>query len=169
MTDITIRMAERADLPALLDIYNHYILTTPITFDIEPRTLIQRQAWFEQFSATGKYRCFVAARADKPIGWACSAQFKEKAAYATTIETSIYLAPDEHGRGLGRRLYNTLFDALKGEDIHRAFAGVTLPNDASVGLHRAVGFEHIGTYAEVGRKFGRYWDTGLFIRPMRPS
>ncbi len=66
MTDITIRMAERADLPALLDIYNHYILTTPITFDIEPRTLAQRQAWFEQFSVTGKYRCFVAARADEP-------------------------------------------------------------------------------------------------------
>src|ERR1700742_3264775 len=103
MTEITIRTAERADLPTLLDIYNHYILTTPITFDIEPRTLAQRQAWFDQFSSTGRYRCFVAARADKSIGWACSAPFKEKAAYATTIETSIYLAPDEHGRGLGRR------------------------------------------------------------------
>jgi len=169
MTDVTIRMAERADLPALLDIYNHYILTTPITFDIEPRTLAQRQVWFEQFSATGKYRCFVAVREGNPIGWACSAQFKEKAAYATTIETSIYLAPDEHGHGLGRRLYEILFDALKDEDIHRAFAGITLPNDASVGLHRAVGFEHIGTYAEVGRKFGRYWDTGLFFRPIRQS
>ena len=169
MTDITIRTAERADLPALLDIYNHYILTTPITFDIEPRTLAQRQAWFDQFSATGKYRCFVAVRANKPIGWSCSAQFKEKAAYATTIETSIYLASNEHGHGLGRRLYETLFDALKDEDIHRAFAGITLPNDASVGVHKAMGFEHIGTYAEVGRKFGRYWDTGLFFRPMRQS
>jgi len=167
MTDITIRMAERADLPALLDIYNHYILTTPITFDIEPRTLAQRQAWFEQFSAVGKYRCFVAVKGDQSIGWACSAQFKEKAAYATTIETSIYLAPDEAGRGIGRRLYTTLFDALAGEDIHRAFAGVTLPNDASVGLHRSLGFDHVGTYAEVGRKFGRFWDTGLFLRAMR--
>jgi len=169
MTDVTIRMAERHDLPALLDIYNHYILTTPITFDIEPRTLAQRETWLGQFSVTGKYRCFVAVRERKPIGWACSAQFKEKAAYATTIETSIYLAPDEHGRGLGRRLYEVLFDALKGEDIHRAFAGITLPNDASAGLHKAMGFEHIGTYAEVGRKFGRYWDTGLFFRPIRPS
>src|SRR5690348_14219736 len=103
MTDITIRMAERADLPALLDIYNHYILTTPITFDIEPRTLPQRQVWFEQFSATGRHRCFTAVKGSRPIGWACSAQFKEKAAYATTIETSIYLAPDAHGQGLGRR------------------------------------------------------------------
>lgn len=169
MTDVTIRMAERADLPALLEIYNHYILTTPITFDIEPRTLAQREAWFDQFSATGKYRCFSAVRGEKPVGWACSAQFKEKAAYATTIETSIYLAPDAHGQGLGRRLYKVLFEALKGEDIHRAFAGVTLPNEASAGLHKAMGFEHIGTYAEVGRKFGRYWDTGLFMRAMRQS
>ena len=166
MTDITIRMAERADLPALLDIYNHYILTTPITFDIEPRTLAQRQAWLEQFSPAGRYRCFVAVRADEPVGWACSAQFKEKAAYATTIETSIYLAPDEHRHGLGRRLYETLFDALKGEDIHRAYAGITLPNDASAGVHKALGFRLIGVQPEVGRKFGQYWDVALFFREM---
>jgi phosphinothricin acetyltransferase len=166
MTDITIRRAERADLPALLDIYNHYVLTTPITFDIEPRTLAQRQAWFEQFSAAGRYRCFVAVKADQPIGWSCSAPFKEKAAYATTIETSIYLAPDAHGHGLGRRLYETLFDALKGEDIHRAYAGITLPNDASVGAHKALGFQLIGVQPEVGRKFERYWDVGLFFRNM---
>jgi len=166
MTDITIRMAERADLPALLDIYNHYILTTPITFDIEPRTLAQRQAWFEQFSASGRYRCFVAVKGDRPIGWSCSAQFKEKAAYATTIETSIYLAPDAHGFGLGRRLYETLFDALKGEDVHRAYAGITLPNDASAGVHKALGFRLIGVQPEVGRKFGQYWDVALFFREM---
>ena len=97
MTDVTIRRAEQADLPALLDIYNHYILTTPITFDIEPRTLAQRQAWLNQFSASGKYQCFAVARAGKPVGWVCSTQFKEKAAYATTIETSVYLAPEETG------------------------------------------------------------------------
>jgi len=166
MTDITIRMAERADLPALLDIYNHYVLTTPITFDIEPRTLAQREEWFEQFSASGKHRCIVAVKGDRPIGWACSAPFKEKAAYATTIETSIYLAPDAHGHGLGRRLYETLFDALKDEDIHRAYAGITLPNDASVGAHKALGFQLIGVQPEVGRKFGRYWDVALYFRNM---
>jgi phosphinothricin acetyltransferase len=166
MSDDTIRPAVQADLPALLDIYNHYIVTTPITFDIEPRTLAQRQSWLDQFSVAGRYRCFVAVKAGKPVGWACSAPFKEKAAYATTVETSVYLAPAEAGRGLGRRLYQTLFDSLRGEDIHRAFAGITLPNDASVGLHRAMGFEHAGTYAEVGRKFGRFWDTALFLRAM---
>ncbi len=164
MNDVTIRRAEPADLPALLAIYNHYVLTTPITFDVEPRTLDQRREWFEQFSDRGRYRCFAAARDGRAVGWCCSARFKEKAAYETTIETSVYLAPDEGGRGLGKRLYGVLFDALAREDIHRAFAGVTLPNEASVGVHKAVGFELVGTYPEVGRKFGRFWDTALFMR-----
>lgn len=166
MDDATIRPAGPDDLPALLDIYNHYVLNTAVTFDVEPRSLEQRRAWLDQFAATGRYRCFVAARGARAVGWSSSARFKEKEAYATTIETSIYLAPGEGGKGLGRRLYETLFTALAGEDIHQAFAGVTVPNDASVALHRALGFDLVGTYPEVGRKFGRFWDTALFMRRM---
>jgi phosphinothricin acetyltransferase len=165
MPDIEIRLAEQRDLPALLDIYNHYVVNTPATFDLEPRTLAQRREWLDQFAPTGKYRCFVAAREGRAIGWACSAKFKEKEAYATSIETSIYVAPGEGGKGLGRRLYATLFEALKGQDIHRAFGGITLPNDASVGVHKSAGFEHIGTYHQIGRKFGRYWDVALYLKP----
>jgi phosphinothricin acetyltransferase len=164
MSDVTIRWAEQGDLTALLDIYNHYVVNTPITFDLEPRTLAQRREWLDQFARHGRYRCFVAARGGTPLGWACSAKFKEKEAYATSIETSIYLAPGEGGKGLGRRLYDTLFEALKDEDIHRAFAGITLPNDASIAVHHAAGFEHVGTYREIGRKFGRFWDVALYLR-----
>ncbi|MEI9992257.1 MAG: N-acetyltransferase family protein [Rhizomicrobium sp.] len=165
MSDVEVRPVAQSDLPALLDIYNHYVVHTPITFDLEPRTPAQRQAWLDQFQPTGRYRCFVAARGGTAIGWASSAKFKDRAAYDTSIETSIYLAPGEGGKGLGRLLYRTLFDALKGEDIHRAYGGITLPNDASVGLHRAMGFEHIGTQREIGRKFGRYWDVALYLKP----
>jgi phosphinothricin acetyltransferase len=161
---ISISPVTQAELPALLDIYNHYIVHTPVTFDIEPRTLEQRREWLAQFSASGRYRCFVANDDGRVVGYACSMQFKEKAAYGTTIETSIYCAPDCGGRGIGRQLYTTLFDALKGEDIHRAFAGITLPNAGSVGIHESFGFRHIGTYTEVGRKFGKYWDVGLFLK-----
>jgi phosphinothricin acetyltransferase len=167
MSEIVIRRAEPGDLPALLAIYNHYIATTPITFDIEPRTLAQRREWLEQFSDSGRYQCFAAVAGSEPVGWACSARFKEKEAYATSIETSVYCAPDHTGKGLGRRLYATLFAALKGEDIHRAYGGVTLPNDASVALHKASGFGHVGTYNEIGRKFGKYWDVALFLREMK--
>ena len=166
MPDVTFRLAEDVDLPALLKIYNHYVVRTPITFDIGPRTLEQRREWFAQFAATGRHRCFVADRAGEVVGYACSAKFKEKEAYATSIETSVYLASGDSGQGLGRKLYDTLFDALKGEDIHRAFAGITLPNAASVGVHRAMGFEHIGTYHEIGRKFGKFWDVALYLKSM---
>lgn len=167
MNDITIRHAEQSDLPALLDIYNHYVLNSAATFDIEPRTLDQRREWFSQFSGAGKYQCFVAARNSEAIGWASSARFKERAAYDTTIETSIYIAPEAAGRGLGRALYEVLFDAIAGEDIHRIFAGVTLPNEASVRLHEAMGFRQTGVQPEVGRKFGKFWDVGQFFRDLR--
>lgn len=162
MSDIIIRRAEQADLPALLDIYNHYVANTPITFDVGPRTLEQRQVWFDVFKAEGRHQCFVAARDGVAIGWACSGRFKEKAAYDTSVETSVYLKPDEQGRGLGRRLYQTLFGALAGQDVHRAFAGITQPNEASVGLHLAMGFTQVGVYREVGRKFGRFWDVAWY-------
>jgi phosphinothricin acetyltransferase len=166
MSDVTIRAAEPRDLPELLAIYNHYVVNTPITFDLEPRTLAQRQEWLDGFASSGKYRCFVALRDDRPIGWACSARFKERAAYDTSIETSVYLSPNESGKGLGRRLYQILFDALSDEDIHRAYGGITLPNAPSVGLHKAFGFEHVGTYREIGRKFGKFWDVALYLRAM---
>ena len=166
MTEITIRRAEQGDLPELLAIYNHYVVHTPVTFDLEPRTLAERQLWFDDFDKTGKYQCFVAVDQGRPIGWVCSARFKEKAAYGSTVETSVYLNPAETGKGIGRQLYRTLFEALSGEDIHRAFGGVTLPNDASVALHRSVGFALVGTYPEIGRKFGKYWDVALYLKTM---
>ncbi|HUO88436.1 MAG TPA: GNAT family N-acetyltransferase [Rhizomicrobium sp.] len=166
MSEVTIRRAEQGDLPALLDIYNHYVVHTPVNFDLEPHTLQKRQEWFDQFKPAGRYQCFTAVKGAAPVGYVCSARFKEKAAYDTTIETSIYVAPGEGGKGVGRRLYEVLFDALKGEDIHRAYGGITMPNDASVAVHRAMGFEHVGTYGEVGRKFGRYWDVALYLKPM---
>ena len=164
--EIEIRRVVQDDLPALLAIYNHYIVHTPVTFDIEPRTLEQRQAWLDGFAPSGRHQCFVAEREGRAIGWVCSGRFKEKAAYHTSVETSIYLAPGEVGKGLGRRLYRTLFEALAGEDVHRAFGGITLPNDASVGLHLAMGFSHVGTYREVGRKFGRFWDVAWYGRTL---
>src|ERR1700744_1221473 len=164
MSEILIRRAERADLPALRDIYNHYAVHTPVNFDIEPRTLADREDWFAQFAASGRHRCFVAEEDGRVIAYAGSTRFKEKAAYETTIEMTIYCAPERSGKGIGRKLYTRLFEALKGEDVHRAYAGVTLPNESSVRIHEAFGFKHVGTYSEVGRKFGKYWDVGLWLK-----
>ena len=164
MRDIVIRRAAPDDLPALLAIYNHYVATSHVTFDVEPRTLEERQEWLDQFKPCGRHQCFVAARDSTAVGWACSVKFKDRAAYDTSVETSVYLAPGEQGRGLGRRLYEALFAALADEDVHRAFGGIAQPNEASVAVHRAHGFEHVGTYREVGRKFGKYWDVAWYAR-----
>jgi phosphinothricin acetyltransferase len=166
MSETEIRHATDSDVPSLLDIYNHYILHTPVTFEVVPRTLEQRRNWFSQFSRSGRHQCFVACEGGSVVGWVSSARFKERAAYDTTVEASIYLAPAATGRGLGRRLYCTLFEAIAGEDIHRVFAGVALPNDASVALHKSLGFRLMGVQPEVGRKFGRFWDVAQFFKNM---
>jgi phosphinothricin acetyltransferase len=162
MGDIVIRRVEEGDLPALLAIYNHYVRETPVTFDIEPRTLEQRRAWFECFASAGRYQCFVAVKDGEPVGWASSHPYKERAGYLVTVETSIYLSPEVTALGLGRKLYTVLFEALAGEDIHRAIGGIVPPNPASVGLHESLGFRLAGTLTEVGRKFGRFWDVAVY-------
>jgi phosphinothricin acetyltransferase len=108
----------------------------------------------------------VAVDGDSALGYATSSPFRPKPGYVTSVEMTVYLRPDATGRGLGTLLYSELLSALAGEDLHRAYAGVALPNDASVALHERVGFRVIGTYVEVGRKFGRYWDVRWFEREL---
>lgn len=163
---IGIRPAGEADIPALMDIYNHYIREAPATFDIEEKDVAERRRWLAQFADTGPYRLFVADDNGSVIGYAYSGRFKERAAYATSVETSIYLAPDATGKGVGSLLYDTLFVSLAGQDIHRAYAGITLPNAASEAIHRRFGFHRIGIYGEVGRKFGKYWDVAWYERAL---
>jgi phosphinothricin acetyltransferase len=158
MADTTLRRARAEDLAALTEIYNHYVIHTPITFDLEPFTPETRRPWLAQFADSGRYQLFVAEQAGRVLGYAGSMRFRTKAAYDPSVETTIYLRPECTGRGLGRLLYERLFAALRGEDVHRILGGVTLPNEASIALHKSFGFTPVGTYSEVGRKFGRYWD-----------
>ena len=153
-----IRRARAEDLGALTTIYNHYVRETPITFDLEPYTLETRRPWLDAFAASGRHQLFVAEEAGAVVGYACSRGFRDKRAYDSSAETSIYLAPAAQRRGLGTALYTRLFEALAREDVHRFLAGITLPNDASIALHQRFGFERVGVMREVGRKFGRYWD-----------
>jgi phosphinothricin acetyltransferase len=167
MTDVIIRRVEQGDLAALTGIYNHYVRETPITLDTVERDAAASQAWLASFAAGGRYQCLVAARDGVALGWASSHRYNPRAGYDATVSASIYLAPGATGQGLGRRLYTALFEALAGEDIHRIFGGITLPNAASVALHRAFGFEPAGIYPQVGRKFGRFWDVGTYLKPFK--
>jgi phosphinothricin acetyltransferase len=166
VTDALIRPARPTDLVDLTELYNHYIRETPITFDLVPFTLEQRRTWLEGFADAGRHRLFVAEAGGRAVGFASSHQFRVKAAYDTSVETSVYLAPGHTGRGLGARLYQALFDALRGENVNRALAGITLPNPASIALHRRFGFESVGVFSEVGYKFERFWDVEWFQKPV---
>lgn len=162
MSDVVVRPGRAGDLEPVNEIYNHYVLTTPSTFDMDAITLEARLSWFQQFSAGGRHQLFVAEEKGALAGYADSHQFRAKKAYDTTIETTVYCAPDATGRGIGRLLYEALFDALHGEDLRIAVAGITLPNAASVALHERFGFSLSGVMHEVGRKFDHYWDVAWY-------
>jgi phosphinothricin acetyltransferase len=165
MAEIRIRSAQRADLARLTEIYNYYVVNTPVTFDVEPYTVERRESWFEQFGAAGRHRLLVAEGDAGVVGYAGTMRWRPKAAYDTTVETTIYCAPEAVGKGTGSRLYAALFEALRGEDIHRFVAGYTLPNSATAALHERLGFKVVGEFSEVGRKFGKYWDVCWTERP----
>jgi len=166
MPEIHIRAATPADLACLTEIYNHYVVNTPVTFDLEPYTVERRVAWFDQFGLSGRYRLLVAEENGVVTGYTGTTRFRPKAAYETTVETTIYCVPEAAGKGIGTQLYSALFKAIAQEDIHRIVAGYTMPNPASEALHRKFGFEPVGIFRENGRKFGRYWDVAWLQRPL---
>ena len=167
MSPPLIRAAAADDLPALTAIYNHYVTHTAITFDLRPFEPEERRAWFDEHAATGRHRLLVAVDdAARCLGYASTSRWRPKAAYDTTVEASVYCDPGATGRGCGSALYRALFDAIAGEDVSRIVAGVSLPNPASIRLHERFGFQPVGVFHSVGRKFDRYWDVAWFERPL---
>ena len=165
MSSVMIRAAGQGDLAVVTEIYNHYVVHTPITFDLEPFTIEGRQRWFDAHATDPRHRLFVAVASGQIVGYASTSRFREKAAYETTVEASVYCGPAAVGRGIGRALYETLFASIDGEDIHRG-CGRDAANAASVALHERFGFRRIGTFSANGRKFGQYWDVAWFERPL---
>ena len=168
MPDFTVRAATLDDLEALTDIYNHYVVNTAITFDLQPLAPAARRGWFDQHSSRGPHRLLVAVGSDgQCAGYASSSRWRAKPAYDTTVESSVYCRPDAVGRGCGTALYKVLFSALEDEDVRTIVAGVSLPNPASMAFHEKLGFQPVGVFHAVGRKFGRLWDVAWFERPLR--
>ena len=163
-----IRPAIVDDLPALTEIYNHYVIHTAITFDLRAFAPEERRPWFDEHAATGRHRLIVASdNSDVILGYATTSRWRPKAAYDTTVEASVYCRSSAVGRGCGAALYAALFESIAAEDVHRIVAGVSLPNPASIRLHERFGFRAVGVFPGVGRKFGQYWDVAWFERPLR--
>lgn len=162
--DTRIRPAEGGDVAAIVRIYGHAVRETVATFDlIDPPA----SYWTDRVAspAAGDH-VLVAEDGPSLIGFAYSSAFRPRPAYARTRETSVYLAPDAVGRGVGTALYSALLDRLRADGVHLAVAVIAQPNPASVALHERLGFELVGTLREVGRKFDRWIDTRWYQRKL---
>ncbi|MFP5304983.1 MAG: arsinothricin resistance N-acetyltransferase ArsN1 family B [Gammaproteobacteria bacterium] len=164
---ILIRPATTADAPALLAIYRPYVETSAVSFETVVPTAAEFAARIEK--ALNGWHWLVAEHAGGCVGYAYGSAHRERAAYRYSVEVSAYVDTGHHRRGIGRALYLQLFDALAAKGYCHAYAGITLPNDASVALHRGVGFEPVGVFKSVGRKFGRWHDVAWFQRRLRDA
>ena len=162
MENIFIRNIKDADIEAVNSLYNNYIRETPFTFDIEEKTLSQKKEWFKIFKKDSPFQCVVAYENDILIGFASSRPFRDKEAYESSIETSVYISEKYIGKGFGKLLMQDLLNKIDGYSINRAYAFITEPNNASERLHTLLGFKKIGVLNKVGKKFGKFWNVGIF-------
>jgi phosphinothricin acetyltransferase len=162
---VLIRSATAADAVACANIYAPYVTGTCISFELEPPTSLQ---FVERIAAAqALHEWLVAERDGEVVGYAYGHEFNERAAYSWSCETSVYVAMDLRSMGVGRALYEALLDYLAERGYRRAFAGITLPNDASVGFHRSFGFEEAGRYRRVGWKEGAWHDVAWMQRDLQ--
>jgi phosphinothricin acetyltransferase len=144
------------DLPEITDILNYTIVNSNATLAAEPVSVADRREWFGRFSEAGPYRLFVARRGGRILGYAASQPYRELEGFRETVEVSIALDIASRGQGVGTALYRALLECLADETVHVALAGIVLPNDASVALHRKLGFTEVGTFHEYAVKNGQY-------------
>lgn len=158
-----LRAARPDDLPAINDIYNHYVLTSTCTYQCAPSTLAERQAWLAERSPRHPVRVLTDAEG-AVVAWSALSAFKTREAYANTVENSIYVRSDRLGRGLGRLLLHDQLVEAHRLGHHAVLAVICASQTPSIRLHEAFGFSQVGRLREVGYKFGRWLDIVLLER-----
>jgi L-amino acid N-acyltransferase YncA len=154
--DIVVRTATVDDADAIRTIYNVEVETSTVTFDLVPRSLVDQRAWLA--ARTGAHTAVVAVDGREIVGFASLSPWRDRPAYSTSVEDSVYVHRDHQGRGIGKLLLGTVVDAARSSGFHAVFARIVGGHDASISLHAALGFEQVGIEREVGRKFGRWLD-----------
>ena len=162
----TIRAGRASDVPGITDLYNDYVENTIVTFDIDRQSVEDRMEWFSAFSETGSHRLLVAEEAGVIVGYTTSSFLRPRVAYKTSVESAVYVRRDYIGSGLGKALYTELFAILANENVHRVYAALAVPNPESVRLHEKFEYKHVGTFHEVGFKFGRYLDVAWYEKAL---
>ena len=157
---ISLRAAEISDAEAIRTIYNHEVVHTAATFDLVPRTLDDQVAWLQ--ARSGAFSAVVATDdTGDVVGFGALSPYKERAAYRTSVEDSVYVRRDRNGQGIGTLIVRSLLANAASSGFHAVFARINASSDGSIALHRKCGFQLVGVEREVGRKFNRWHDVAL--------
>ncbi|MDB5085304.1 MAG: N-acetyltransferase [Bacilli bacterium] len=162
---VIVRDAALDDLSAILNIYNRAILTTTATFDLEEQTLEQRKDWFSHYG--GRFPLLVAEYNGQVVGYSSLSSFRSKEAFASTVESSVYIDENHRGLGIGKLLLTALLQRASALGHHVVIAGITGGNEISIHLHESFGFELVGCFKEVGYKFDS-WQDVIFYQLILP-
>ena len=157
-----LRLATLDDAEAVRQIYNLEVTTSTATFDLVPRTLEEQRAWMA--ARSGAHAVLVATAGEAVVGFGSLSPWRDRPAYATTVEDSVYVHRDHHGQGVGKAILTALLETATAHGFHACMARIVGGHEASIALHAACGFEVVGTEREVGRKFGRWLDVVLMER-----
>jgi len=161
---MNIRTANEKDAPRLLEIYSPIVKTTAISFEYEPPTVNE---FASRIETANKSHCWIVGEHDnKIVGYGYATPLRAREAYRFSVETSVYIDEPERRKGYAKLLYADLFQRLSKLGYKFAFAGIALPNEASVGLHKSIGFEYQGTFNTVGYKFDQWHDVSWWRRPI---
>jgi phosphinothricin acetyltransferase len=160
-----IRNAQPTDAATIVEIYNHYVLNTTITFEEQPVTAPQMAERMAEVQAAG-LPWLVAEREGRVLGYAYASKWKARSAYRHSVECSVYLDHQAVGGGMGSSLYAALFAELKARGLHVVIGGIALPNESSIALHEKFGFKKVAQFEEVGFKFGRWVDVGYWQKTL---
>ncbi len=161
-----IRLATLEDAPAILRIYEPYIIHTAITFEYDLIPLEEFQKRME--TVLEHFPWLVYERDGEIIGYAYCAKFRERAAFAWDCECAVYIDQKAHRQGIARALYDTLFELIKEQGYHTIYALITYQHDSSMELHKSFGFQKVGIYEKTGYKHGRWWDLLVMEKRLRP-
>jgi phosphinothricin acetyltransferase len=162
-----IRPIRADDAPEVLEIYKPAVLSTAFTFEVEVPSVEDMRSRIAKVTET--YPWIVAEEGGRVVGYAYASQHRERIAYRWCVDVSVYIHPDHHRKGIGKKLYEHLLPILKRQGFYNAYAGITIPNDGSVLLHERFGFRHLGTYRHVGFKLGVWHDVGWWSLELNPA
>jgi L-amino acid N-acyltransferase YncA len=167
MADLRIRDAVAGDGEVLLAIYRPFVFETPVSFEMEPPS----PAEFTEriLAAQSKWAWLVAEQGNEIVGYAYGSSYRTRAAYRWSAETSAYVGPGHRSQGVGTALYTRLLAVLTDKGYCTAYAGITLPNEASVRLHKSMGFGEVGVFRRAGWKFGQWHDVSWWQRALRDT